>query len=625
MPGPLHPTPQFAREHWEELPGAWRFTFDDDDRGLRERWFRPDHELTGTIQVPFPPESAASGIGDTGFHPVLWYGRDLEIRPPAEHQRVLVHFGAVDYTARVYLNGEFLVEHVGGMTPITVDLTDHLSESGVQHLVLRVSDEPQDLTQPRGKQGWRTQPGGIFYERTSGIWQPVWLETVHRHHLVQGHWTPDLDAAQVACELTLAEPAGEHTWVRVQLSRAGAPMAEADVRAMPGAVSTRVVLDLPDLSSMTREALAWRPESPTLLDAELELRVDDAVTDHVSSYLGLRSAGFADGRFTLNGRPYFLRLVLEQGYWPQSHLAAPDPDALRREVELIKELGFNGARVHQKVEDPRFLYWCDRLGLLVWGEMANAFAFSQRAMRRLTTEWLEVLDRDRSHPCIVTWVPINESWGVPQIASRADQQDFASALYHLTRAVDPSRPTMSNEGWEHTRSDIWGVHDYVPDADSIVRRYGSAEELARTLTDHSPSRRRVLLDESDDRGQPVLLTEFGGFSFRPEQGRKWFGYATIDSAEDFQGRLEALVGSIVAQPDLAGFCYTQLTDTLQEDNGLLTADREPKLDVDELRRIISQPSAAVPSDVIEQYRRAATGKPLITGTGAVEVDPRQSA
>jgi hypothetical protein len=325
----------------------------------------------------------------------------------------------------------------------------------------------------------------------------------------------------------------------------------------------------------------------------------------VSSYLGIRTAGFADGHFLLNEHPYFLRLVLEQGYWPQSHLAAPDADALRREVELIKGLGFNGARIHQKVEDPRFLYWCNRLGLLVWGEMANAFVFSRTAVERTVREWLEVVRRDRTHPCVVTWVPLNESWGVPDIARSARQQDYATGLYHLTKALDPGRPVISNDGWEHTESDIWGVHDYTPYGDSIRERYGDPAALDRTLRGNGPGRRRVLLGDPVRRGQPVVITEFGGLSYAPAQGEKWFGYSTAEDSEDLLRRFADLITAIADSPELAGFCYTQLTDTLQERNGLLTEDREPKLDVAKVHEIVTQPSRSIPSEQVDAFRRRA--------------------
>ena len=390
-------------------------------------------------------------------------------------------------------------------------------------------------------------------------------------------------------------------------------LAEQQVRAQGR--TTRVSLYVPALAMpMERGRLMWSPENPTLLDARVEVISDAtegaAPSDVVDSYLGVRSVGFADGRFTLNGHPYFLRMVLEQGYWPTSHLAAPSEEARRREVELIKELGFNGARLHQKVEDPRFLYWCDRLGLVVWGEMANAFEFSETAAEALVTEWMAVVRRDRSHPSIVAWIPMNESWGISDIAVDEAQQHFASSLYHLTKSLDPRRPTVSNEGWELTESDIWGVHDYTPDGQSIRERY-SAEGLERTLTDRSPGRRRVLLRPDDRRGQPVMITEFGGISFAPKQGENWFGYSTITSADEFAKRLDELISAIVDQPDVAGFCYTQLTDTLQETNGLLDAERQPKLPMDEVHHIVTQPSRAIPSERVDAFRRAARqGKTL---------------
>jgi hypothetical protein len=315
------------------------------------------------------------------------------------------------------------------------------------------------------------------------------------------------------------------------------------------------------------------------------------VLDEVSSYLGLRSAGVGGRAFLLNGMPYYVRSVLGQGYWPTSHLTAPDAGALRREVELIRDLGFNAVRVHQKVEDPRFLHWADRLGLLVWGETANAFAYSPEAVRRLTTEWLDVVRRDISHPCIVTWVPMNESWGVHDIATDPAQQAYATGLAALTRAVDPSRPVVSNDGWEHTDSDLWTVHDYTDSGTVLAERYGSVQ-LLQVLEDFWPQGRRIRLPGGTDREQPLMLTEFGGVRYTPRmpddlaEQRTW-GYSTADDAEDFAKRLEDLLSAVHGSPVLAGFCYTQLTDTMQEANGLLGAHREPKLPVEQLRRIIT--------------------------------------
>jgi hypothetical protein len=316
------------------------------------------------------------------------------------------------------------------------------------------------------------------------------------------------------------------------------------------------------------------------------LELGEGPADTVQSYLGLRSCGFRDGRFLLNGLPHYLRMVLHQGYWPESHLTAPSAEALRREVELIRELGFNGVRVHQKVEDPRFLAWCDRLGLLAWDEMPSAYEFSPRSVEAITGEWLEVLRRDASHPSVVAWVPLNESWGVRHIGATSGPRHLASGLYHLTHAMDGTRPVVSNDGWEHTVSDLWTVHDYAG-AETLRRRYGTPEAVAAVLRGSGPAGRRVLLDDGDDRGQPVILSEFGGLSFAPRPGEDGWGYDLVRSDAELHDRLRELFDAVRACEPLAGFCYTQLTDTLQETNGLLDDQRRPKLPIEQLRALVT--------------------------------------
>jgi hypothetical protein len=380
-------------------------------------------------------------------------------------------------------------------------------------------------------------------------------------------------------------------------------LAEQSVTITRNSVSTTLTLDAARPGE-DRYRLVWRPEAPNLIDLDVTLEANGAA-DTIHSYFGLRSCSFGSGRFLLNNRPYFLRLVLEQGYWPQSHLAAPSQDVIRQEVELIKALGFNGLRIHQKVEDPRFLYWCDRIGLLVWGEMANAYEFTPEAVDRFTREWLSVVARDRNHPCIVTWVPLNESWGVHDILVREDQQHYISALYHLTKALDPTRPALSNEGWEHTVSDIWGVHDYSDDPAIIKQRYDTQEALHETLTGGGPQRRQVLLQPDDQRQQPVVITEFGGISFRPSEGEAWFGYATVQTEDEYIEKLRGLFDAIHDSPNLAGYCYTQFTDTMQEANGLLTEDRKPKFPIERLRPIILKPSRAIAAEFLDLQRQIA--------------------
>ncbi len=616
-----HPRPQLLRERWTDLSGTWQFAHDDADAGVTHRWQTTaelgDRSIFGRdITVPFPPESTASGVGDTAHHRVVWYRRALPLADVADldavrerGHRLVLRFGAVDYRASVWLDGMLLATHEGGQTPWSVDLTDALdlagetgpagdvSGGGHEHvLVVRAEDDPLDPTQPRGKQDWLDEPHAIWYHRTSGIWQPVWLEVVPSVGIERLTWVPDLAAGVVRLAVVLTAAPPEPVTLSVRLDLAGRVLAEQSVRV--AAQRTATVVAVPALRhGQGQQDLWWSPETPRLVDADVRLLAaaerGGAELDAVTSYLGLRDAAVVGGAFALNGQPVYVRSVLEQGYWPESHLTAPDAAALRREVELILELGFNAVRVHQKVEDPRFLHWCDRLGLMVWGETANAYEFSPEAVRRLTTEWLDIVARDAGHPCIVTWVPINESWGVQQVELDPAQRAYATALAELTRAADPSRPVISNDGWEHTSSDLLTIHDYADTGAVLTTRYGSRADVDELLAGAGPQGRRLLAGDTD-RGQPVMLTEFGGVRYTPrddlptdEARTGTWGYSTATSPEDFAARLGDLLGAVHASTVLAGFCYTQLTDTMQEANGLLDEQRRPKLPMKQLRAIIT--------------------------------------
>jgi beta-galactosidase/beta-glucuronidase len=599
----LHPRPRVQRAEWIDLNGAWQFAYDDQDAGLAARWQDDPARFDRTIIVPFPPESESSGIGDTGFHPVLWYRRTFHATAK-EGGRLLLHFGAVDYRAAVWVNGDLVATHEGGHTPFSADITASLAAGGEQVVVVRAEDQPLDVTQPRGKQDWLPKPHAIWYDRTSGIWQTVWLEPVPRTYVADLQLTPDLVTGSVRVEATLS--AAHHGYLDLALRIGDTDLAGQCVRVDGDAVDTIVTIPAAQ-NGVHRAWLYWTPETPNLIDVAVRLLDGDGrQVDTLTSYFGLRSVAVAKGRFLLNDRPTFVRSVLEQGFYPKSHLAAGGPEALKREVELIKALGFNAVRVHQKIEDPQFLYFADRLGLMVWGEIANTYQYNRQAAERLTREWIEAVRRDRSHPCIVTWVPINESWGVTDIAHRKDEQSFASALYHLTKALDPTRPVISNEGWEHTVSDIVGIHDYTQHGAQIRDRYLTRADVEKTLGGMAPAKRLLLLDPAAGRGEaPVMLTEFGGLSLHPKSGKQWFGYATAQSDEEYLAMMKGLFDAIYASEDLAGFCYTQLTDTQQETNGLYDENREPKLPVERLREIIWQPSAAIPTEALDIARQKA--------------------
>lgn len=589
-----HPRPQLVRDpNWRDLSGPWQFAYDDEDRGRSGRWMDPDstEPFTATITVPYPPESEASGLRDTAFHPVLWYRRTVDVPVPAAGRRLLLHFGAVDYRADVWVNGHLVGRHEGGHTGFSCDLTDAIDHDGEQVVVVRAEDEPRDAAQPRGKQDWQQDPHIIWYHRTSGIWQPVWLEDVPDEHVTLLHWTPDVAHARVHCRLNLSRWPRRPLHLTVRLTLGDRVLAEQ--RTLTEGQETVFDVAVPALRhGQDLDDLLWSPEHPHLVDATVEVSdaADRTPVDHVTSYLGLRDINWSDGVFLLNHKPYFLRFALQQGYWPASHLSAP-ADELRRDVELAKELGLNGLRIHQKIEDPRFLYWADRIGLMLWEEMPSAYAFGTPTVERTVGEWTEAVARDLSHPSIVAWVPINESWSVPNPGLVPAQRHFMDALYHLTKSLDPSRPAVSNDGWEVSAADIWGVHDYTQHAEVLRERYGHAALRRGAIVDQWPGAKRLTLDGVRHEGQPVVLSEFGGATFEPAEGATWFGYDTVATKQEFAERLDSLVEAAV-NSGFAGFCYTQFTDTEQEINGLLTADRRPKMPPAELRDILTRPRSA---------------------------------
>jgi beta-galactosidase/beta-glucuronidase len=600
-----HPRPQLMRRQWTDLCGTWQFAYDDNNVGLEQDWMQRGDVFDRDITVPFPPESAASGVADPGFHPVVWYRRTFQVAEDARQGRLLLHFGAVDYRATVWVNGRRVTEHEGGHTPFSADITQAVKEEAEEHvIVVRAEDSPTDLAQPRGKQDWQLEPHRIWYHRTTGIWQPVWLEPVGRTFIQDVRWTPDLDRGVLGMHVRLNTQPERPLQLQVRVTLRDTALVRDSYEFQTKTLRRDIALESGGMV-MSREQVLWSPRYPNLLDVVLTLHDGDQIIDEVQSYAGMRSADFANGRFLLNGRPYYLRLVLQQGYWPESHLAAPSDEALRREVELIKSLGFNGVRIHQKVEDPRFLYWCDKLGLLVWGEMANAYIFSEEAVEQFTHEWTEVVRRDYSHPCIVTWVPLNESWGVPNLERDPAQRDYVRALYHLTRTLDPTRPVIGNDGWEHLAGDIWGVHDYALDGDTIRERYGSPEAVERTLREVQPHYRTIVLPDLHRKGEPIMLTECGGISYAPAEGEHWHGYGTVTDTGAYLAKYEELINAILDCPTIAGFCYTQLTDTEQETNGLLKADRSPKLDPDAVKAVTARPSKAVPGEILTIIQAAA--------------------
>jgi hypothetical protein len=592
-----YPRPQLRRENWLSLNGEWEFGLD-----VSGQWTVPrEVAWTATIVVPFSPETARSGVHNTGFYKACWYRRAVQLPQYEPGQRLLLHFGAVDYAATVWINGVHAGRHEGGYTPFTIDLTDFLSGAGGCELVVRAEDDPADLRKPRGKQDWQLEPHSIWYPRTTGIWQSVWIERVPSTWIDMVQWSSSLERWDIGFEAHVGGLWREGLRLGVRLSLDDGRLLANDTYTLTSAeLVRRIAFSDPGIDD-SRNELLWSPASPTLISVRLQLWADRGeLIDEALSYTALRSVATQGDRFLLNGRPFPLRLVLDQGYWDTSGITAPDDKALRTDIELAKAMGFNGVRKHQKVEDPRYLYWADRMGLLVWEEMPSAYRFTRKSVERLTKEWTEVILRDVSHPCIVSWVPFNESWGVPNLPDSPAERHYIRSLYHLTKTLDPTRPVIGNDGWESVATDIIGIHDYDADPSRIARRYRADEVLPRLLRRERPGGRLLVLEGQPHAEHPIVLSEFGGIAFA--EGAGTWGYSRCSTAEELARRYSELLQAVRSIDLLSGFCYTQFADTYQEANGLLYADRRPKIPLGDICeatrgwRDRTEPEAAVVLD-----------------------------
>jgi len=517
------------------LNGEWEFGAGDSETFDRR------------IVVPFCPQSELSGLGLREPGDVVWYRRRFDAPDSA---RLLLHFGAVDYRATVWVNGEQVAAHEGGHTPFSADISRFAGRND-NVVVVRAEDPLTDQTIPRGKQHWKVEPEGIFYTATTGIWQTVWLEPMPERSIQSLMLRPNLDDASVDVDVA----AGGAVDVVVTFDG-------AVVGRWRGSDHGRIALE---------RVMQWSPETPHLYQVDISL--PDG-TDRATSYFGLRKVETRDGRFWLNGAPYIQRLVLDQGYFPGGLLTAGTDAHLRRDIELAKAMGFNGARKHQKVEDPRWVFWADRLGFLVWGELPNFHQYSPEAERRLRSEWEAAVIRDRDHCSIVAWVPVNESFGLQALEDGARSR-FLTRFHRLTHHLDGTRPVVSNDGWQHAETDLCSLHDYAG-PEQLARRYRTLDVALEPNARPSPAS----LSGYAHRGEPLIVSEFGGLRLAGAGG--WAQGEVRDPAqlaEVYRAEVEALMGP----GPVEGFCYTQLTDVEQERNGLLTFDRRPKAEVDRLR------------------------------------------
>lgn len=555
------PRPDFRRENWLSLNGPWDFSIGEKTYDRR-------------ITVPFACETELSGIGERGFHDGVFYRRTVSLPQQMQGQRLLLHFGAVDYACRCLVNGQLVGSHTGGQTSFCIDITDALGTGEAPFVLeVEVEDNPFDLEMPRGKQYWEERPRSIFYDRTTGIWQSVWLEAVAPLHLQSCLITPLVDQRAVQFAYTLSQPL--ECELDTEISFEGRPAGR--MRLKTGSESGSFILEI-DQGALQQwnfcECLCWTPENPRLFDVTFHLLQNGEEKDCVYSYFGMRKVSVENGVFMLNNRPYYQKLVLDQGYWPQSLLTAPSDEAFVEDIRLVKAMGFNGVRKHQKVEDPRFFYHADRMGLLVWGEIGSSYIYSRKAAGRLYGEWQEAVLRDYNHPCIVVWTPLNESWGVQEIFEDAMQQSHSQALYHITRSLDSTRLVISNDGWEHTHSDLLTIHDYTTEGETLAEHCSSLEKI---LSLH-PGGRSLFAKGFAYHGQPILVSEYGGVKYAQgaEEADAW-GYSEASSGEQLEQKYRSLTAALLSARAVQGYCYTQLTDVGTEENGLLTLERKPKI------------------------------------------------
>ncbi|MBR2344304.1 MAG: beta-glucuronidase [Lentisphaeria bacterium] len=602
VPRPEHPRPQFVRDRWLNLNGKWSFEFDFGESGwdaenldpagvLAQGWTGASRKLAQhglfdrEILVPFCPESALSGVGHTDFIPAMFYARKITIPAGWQGKRVILHFGGVDNVTQVYIDGQFAGRHKGGQGSFEFDITPLVTPGSEQILTVHVIDHIRSGLSGVGKQSFFYKSHGCRYSRVTGIWSTVWLEAVAENGLKRCRIIPDYDnGAFVFIPEYYALP---HGCTLTAIVSADGKIAGQSSAGCAEGIPFTVKLE---------EIREWNPDDPFLYD--IRLQISDAagnVIDEVSSYAGLRKISIVKNRLYLNNEPFFPRFVLDQGYYPQGIWTAPDDAALIRDIELGKAAGFNGARLHQKVFDERYLYHADRLGYLTWGEYGNwgLKLENPQARENFLAEWREIVQRDCNHPSIIVWCPLNETTpasplglarNFPYMDMLHNYRDWVTAIYDLTRALDPTRPVNDSSGFLHVKTDIWSVHVYSKDVEDMKTKMFPAD---RKVMFHAPE------CETGYNGQPYLCNEFGGFMYIPPEKRneneRW-GYHGLDLAtpQELGAKISEQVDFLVDDPEISGYCYTQLTDVEQEQNGIYNYDRSEKFPADIVRKIFSR-------------------------------------
>ncbi len=572
IPRPEYPRPQMVRQEWINLNGQWEFEVDNGSSGKERKW-QEREALNDRIMVPFCPESTLSGIGNKDFMRTVWYRKEFELPDNWYTGRTLLHFGAVDYETTVWINGKSAGRHMGGYSSFSFDITA-LLKKGVNVLFVCADDDTRSGKQPRGKQCGAYYSAGCDYTRTTGIWQTVWLEHVPQVSLSSYQVIPDPDNS---CVHITSQVSGTTSPYRLdtRVLYQGRLAGEGTVHSANHQNNQTISLS---------ELHLWEPGAPNLYSLSFTLTAEESEADHVEGYFGLRRVSWSDNAMYINGKPVFQRLVLDQGFYPDGIYTAPTDEALKKDIQLSMELGFNGARLHEKMFEPRFLYWADQLGYLVWGEHANwgLDISGPMGLERFLPEWVETLERDYNHPSIVGWCPFNETWDYD---GKKQDNEVLRIVYQVTKSIDKTRPVIDTSGNYHVITDIYDIHDYEQDVAAFQAKFEPMRSGGEVYESH-PHRQKYS-------GQPYFVSEYGGIKWDPEHiEENGWGYGEgPKTEEEFIERYRGLTNALLSNPRICAFCYTQLYDVEQEVNGLYTYDRVPKFDPKIIREINMQKAA----------------------------------
>lgn len=564
-----YPRPQFVRKEWLSLDGEWKFAFGEEVSDAEAL----NGSLPRKITVPFSYETKLSGIGDTSRHDTVWYAREIEKK---EGKRNILNIDGADYLCRVYIGGREVGEHEGAYARFSLDITDFL-KTGKNILVIRCDDDNSPC-RIRGKQRWAAESHGCSYVQTTGIWKSVWLEYADAVRLSYLRITPCMSDGTAEFVTSVTQP-GDDVTVEIQIRHEGVTIYEGEWRAAERENRLKIGIFS---EKILNQADGWLIEWPQIYDLRFVVRKDGKVSDEVGSYFGLSDFSAKRGRLIQHKSPIYLRMVLDQGYWPESGLTPPSEEAIEKDIRLTLDMGFNAVRKHQKIEDERYLYYADIMGLGIWCEMPSFFLFTEEAAEKFAIQWKEIIEQNYNHPSVLAWVCFNESWGVSNLSENVRMQNFVAAMYRLTKFYDPMRPVIGNDGWGHTETDILTLHHYQQDAEKLLSMYETEEKILEGDTHIGIP--LPMADGWEYKGQPMMMSEFGGTAFAADKGKGWGYGSAVKDAEDYLKRFKSLVQAVKKMP-LCGYCYTQLTDVQQEMNGLLREDRTPKADISEIRKI----------------------------------------